>query len=108
MGMTTFETVSATWTCDTFIDEDGSVWMRLGLTGDDGREASVTTSARELSRATQINSDLASRVDELVLIADRLVDEGTWTLHQRDAYLRERCAQLATRTSVNSRPASLG
>ena len=95
MGKTTFETVSATWTCHPFIDEDGSVWMHLGLVGDDGREASVTTSAGELCRATRINSDLAARVEELEIVADRLVAEGTWTLQRRDAYLRERCAQLA-------------
>ena len=106
--MRAFETISATWTCEPFIDEDGSVWMRLGLIGDDGAQAYVTTTADELCRATRINNDLSARVAEAVLIADRLAADGTWDLHQRDAYLCERLSQLTSRTDVNQRPASPG
>ena len=108
MGVTTFETASAMWTCEPFIDEDGSVHMRLGLHGDNGDYAAVTITADDVVRSSRFFLDIGARVDEDRLIADGLVEMGRMSLHERDELLRERCRALCSRLAVSLLPAFPG
>ena len=100
MGMTTFETLTAMWTCDPFIDEDGSAHIRLGLYGDNGEYAVVTVTADQVVRSSQFFLDTASRLDEAQRMLDSFVEVGTIDLHERDARLRDVACRLLSRLHI--------
>jgi hypothetical protein len=106
VSVTTITTSVATWTCEPFIDEDGSPHIRLGMRGDDGAYAAVNVSPEELVRSARFFGDAAARMDEALRAVDAFVTLGTVTLHQRDEYLRERLRALTAQLAVTPPPAS--
>jgi hypothetical protein len=101
-------TAVAKWTCEPFINEDGSPYIRLGLHGDDGAYAAVDVSPEELVRSSRFFLDAAARMDEVVRAVDVFVGLGALTLHQRDGYVSERFRALMAQLAVTPRPASPG
>lgn len=108
MGVTKFETAAAMWTCDPFINEDGSPHMRLGLYGDNGDYAAANLVPDDVVRSSRFFLDINARVEEARLILDGLVEMGRLSLHERDEMLRERCRALCSRLAVSLLPASPG
>src|SRR4029077_3408868 len=106
MDATTFETATATWTCEPFINEDGIPYIRMGMHGDDHDYAAVNVVADDMVRSSRFFLDIGARVEEVKLVLDMVVEMGRITLHERDEILRERFRALAGRLAVNLQPAS--
>jgi hypothetical protein len=106
MTTTRFEVLSTTFTCEPFIDEDGAPMVRFGMYGDHDELSVRTLNTNDLVRVCKTCSDTGARMEAFIELADQLVDEGTWTVHKRDAYLTEKCRALVTRLDVSRRPAS--
>jgi len=102
MTKVTFETVSAMWTCDPFIDEDGTAHIRLGLYGDGGEYAAVNVTAEQAVRSSQFFLDNAARLDEAQRMLDMFVDLGKIDLHERDAMLRDVACRLMSRLHITA------
>lgn len=99
--MGVYQMLSNTWTFEPFVDDDdGTVYLRLGLHGDHGDYASAVISAADVDRANRHFGDVASRLDECSRLADEQVASGAWTWAQRDEFLKQRCVQLMSRLDV--------